>query len=338
MFSIPHAHPTLSARIAAPALAIAVILLSASAGAQTDPKFQFVKPEAPPATVAAPTVEWKAQVKGGFTMTSGNSQATNGTLSGNASRKSGGNKLALDASIAYGTSNVLRPNDLNANGVIDNEAELTRESTETTNNWMVKGRYDRFLTPNNATYVSAQAAADRVAGKKFQGGGQAGYSRQLLKNDVHTAVAELGYDLSYEAYVAVPVGAPDAVSIHSARVFAGETVKVSSDTGVFANVEALFNLNEENTLDASDTTGQTRGVKAFKDTRVIGKVGITTTFWKNVSFGFNFTIKYDNNPATLPALKGFRYASTAMMDAADFQPFAEKLDTQAEATLIFTFL
>ena len=37
----------------------------------------------------------------------------------------------------------------------------------------------------------------------------------------------------------------DPVSIHSARVFAGETLKLSAATGVTASVEALFNLNKE---------------------------------------------------------------------------------------------
>ena len=44
----------------------------------------------------------------------------------------------------------------------------------------------------------------------------------------------------------------DPVSIHSARLFVGETLKISPTSGATASVEALFNLNrEDNALDAS---------------------------------------------------------------------------------------
>ena len=81
---------------------------------------------------------------------------------------------------------------------------IGRNEVTTTNNWQTKARYDRFFTANNAGYASGQAAADRIAGKSFAGGGQIGYSRQLYKSDVHLCVSELGYDYSYERYVAQP--------------------------------------------------------------------------------------------------------------------------------------
>ena len=98
---------------------------------------------------------------------------------------------------------------------------IGRSEVTTTNNWQTKARYDRFFTANNAGYASAQAAADRIAGKSFAGGGQIGYSRQLYKSDVHVCVSELGYDYSYERYVAQPDRAIDPVSIHSARAVRG---------------------------------------------------------------------------------------------------------------------
>ena len=62
---------------------------------------------------------------------------------------------------------------------------------------------------------------------------------------MHLAVAELGYDLSYERYVQVPSTTHDPVTIHSARLFAGETLTLTKATGITASVEALFNLNTE---------------------------------------------------------------------------------------------
>ena len=185
------------------------------------------------------------------------------------------------------------------------------------------------------------AAADRVAGKSFFGGGQVGYSRQLLNNAMNTIVAEIGYDFSYETYVQAPPGKPalEAVSVHSARLFAGETLKLSAATGITGSIEALLNLNKEDK--ALNHINGTPGVDAFKDTRVVGKVALTTTVWKALSIAFGFTVKYDQNPAPLPLTSilpaGSTLAPTAFASTAGV-PFAQTTDTQAEATLIYTFL
>jgi Protein of unknown function, DUF481 len=197
----------------------------------------------------------------------------------------------------------------------------------------VKGRYDRFFTANNSGYASASAAADTIAGKSFYSAGQVGYSRQLLKNESNLLVAEIGYDFSYERYVAQPGKTLDPVSIHSARVFLGETLKLSQVTGANASVEALFNLNREGS--AIDVETGAPGVAAFKDTRVIGKIGLTTTLFGRLSAGFSIALKYDQNPAPRPVPSG---APPGIGYAPGFQPFADTTDTIAEANLIYTFL
>jgi putative salt-induced outer membrane protein YdiY len=292
--------------------------VTSSAAAQ--PKFQFEKPPEKPS-------DWQVQAKGGLLVTTGNSQSRNGNLGLTASHQTDGNKVSLEANVAYGRSNVLVP--VIDMGVVTG---LERSPETTTNQWKARGRYDRFFTPNNSAYVLGQIGADRVAGKKLVGGGQVGYSRQLVKNDHHTTVAELGYDFSYESYLADPP--VDAVAIHSARVFVGELWKLTPDTGLTGSVEALFNLNKEKAPDAGDSTGATNEVKAFKDTRLAGKLGVTTTLYKSLSFGFSFGLLYDQNPAPRPvpaSAKGAKYAPT-------FHPFADKVDTLTEATLVFTFL
>jgi hypothetical protein len=306
-------------------IAFVVMLLAPGAAfAQATPKFDFARPE------EAKAVEWKAQVKGGFVLTTGNSQTKSGTFAATASRKEGSNRLALEAAAAYGQSNVITPAVDTASNTI---TRIDRTSVVSTNNWLTKGRYDRFFTINNSGYLSAQAAADKVAGKSFYGGGQIGYSRQLYKSDVHLAVAEVGYDLSYESYVPQPMKTLDPVTIHSARVFLGETAKLSEATGITASGEALFNLNSEpKALNVS--TGMP-GVDAFKDTRVVAKVGLTTTLVKRLSVGFGFTFKYDQNPAALPVPPG---SPAGAAYAAGFQPFADKVDTLTEINLIYTFL
>ncbi len=276
--------------------------------------------------------------KGGFTMTSGNSQTTGFVVAGNVSRKEGNNRLSVDANGAYGRSNVLgavispTPDPVTGNPDITG---LTRTEVNTTNNWLLRGRYDRFFTLNNSGYVVAQAAADKIAGKTFYGGGQIGYSRQVYKSPMHLAVAEIGYDVSYERYVEVPPTTHDPVTIHSARLFLGETLTLTKATGITASVETLFNLNRESTaVNASSPYPPTLGVDAFHDTRVNGKIGLTTTLLSKLSIGFAFAVKYDENPAPLPIPSGSPTGATF----SGIAPFAEKVDTLTEATLIYTFL
>jgi hypothetical protein len=277
-------------------------------------------PEVPP----PPPAEWKAQSKGGLLITSGNAQSKNFTFGMNASRKEGNNKLALEGGLAYGTTNAL---------IVRQDSSVDREQIVSTNNWAAKGRYDRFITDNNIAFASGQGAADKIAGKTFFGGGQLGYSRQLVKDQWNIVVAELGYDFSYERYVQPADKVLDPVSIHSARVFVGETLSLTKETGVTASVEALFNLNKEGK--AINVKDNTAGVDAFKDTRVNAKVGLTTNLWSSLSFGFSFTLKYDQNPSqrpvpkTAPAGFAFQYGDNLY--------FADKTDTYTEATLIYTF-
>jgi hypothetical protein len=288
--------------------------------------------EAPPAAPVAPPVEWKVQSKAGFLMTSGNSQSTNMTVGLNGSRKEGNNKLALEGGMAYGRSkNLVAKFDDPANPSAI--TSLDRNSVVSTNNWAAKGRYDRFLTENNTAYVSGLSAADKIAGKTFFGGGQTGYSRQVIKDKLNLVVAELGYDFSYERYVQQTGKTADPVSIHSARILVGETLSLNAATGLTASVEALLNLNTEtkakNVKDGSD------GVAAFKDTRINTKLGITTNLFKKLSLGLTFILKYDQNPAPRPIPAGSP-AGASYPDGASYA-FADKVDTQTEVTLMYTF-
>jgi len=313
-------------------LAVGALLLTRAAAGQSEPTFAFGKPEE--AKPQAPAVEWKVQAKAGLIQTSGNSQTLNGTAGLTASRKEGNNKLGLEGGINYGRSNVnVADIDATTDPMNPMITGLHRQEVTTTNNWFTKGRYDRFFTANNSGYASALAAADKIAGKAFVGGGQIGYSRQLVKTDNNTLVAELGYDFSYESYVDQPGKTIDPVSIHSARLFVGETVKLTSATGLTASIEAFFNLNKE-TKALNVDPPHDPGVDAFHDTRLVGKLGVSTTLFKSLSAAIGFRLRYDQNPAPLPVPSG---TPTGVGFAADFQPFAETLDTASEVTLIYTF-
>lgn len=306
-------------------IAAAGLLAPALASAQVDPKFAFGKSEAAEETKP---VEWKAQAKGGAMIASGNAEAKSVSMGVTASRRQGNNKLSLDGGLAYGRTSVIGPvvGDATMPTVATGVQRIERTAT---NNWFAKGRYDRFFTLNNSGYVSAQGAGDKIAGKQFFGGGQIGYSRQVVKDTMNLVVAEIGYDFSYEWYVEPPGKTIDPVSVHSARVFLGETLKLSETTGLTGSAEAFFNVNKEGK--ALNAQNGTVGVDPFKDTRIVVRAGLTTTLWKSLSVGLGFTLRYDQNPAPLPPPPGFTYA-------AGFQPFAQTVDTLTEATLIYTFL
>jgi large conductance mechanosensitive channel len=317
--------------------ALALLLFAAPASAQNNPTFTYGKmDEVKAGAPLPPPVEWKASAKAGLLLTSGNSQTTNATVGLALSRKEAANKFSFDAALAYGRSSLFVAQFSQDPAMPTVITGLERRQVTTTNNWMSKARYDRFLTANNAAYASGQIAADPIAGKEFVGGGQAGYSRQLLKNDVHLIVSELGYDYSYENYVEQPGRTIDPVSIHSARLFLGEMLKMTSTSGANVSVEALFNLNREGAaLDAGSGPPATRGVGAFHDTRVVGKLGLTTTLFARLSVAFGFTLRYDQNPPPRPIPQGTPPGS---MYTTGLQPFADKVDTLAEATLIYTFI
>jgi hypothetical protein len=270
------------------------------------------------------------QSKGGLLITGGNSQSKNFTLGLIGSRKEGNNKLALEGGFAYGTSNNTVVT-VNENSKLIEE--VRREEVVSTNNWNAKGRYDRFVTDNNTAYASGQVAGNKIAGKTFMGGGQLGYSRQVWKDQWNLVLAELGYDFSYEKYVQQPGKTIDPVAIHSARILIGETLSLTQETGITASVEALFNLNREGK--AINASNDKPGVGPLKDTRVNGKVALSTNLWKQLSFAFSFSFKYDQNPAPRPipasALAG------ASWPAGWNLAYAQKWDTMTEATFIYTF-
>lgn len=279
------------------------------------PKFMFGSKEEAAELTKADKVEWKLGAQGSLVLSTGNSRVTMFGAGLSGSRKANKNKFSLDAGVAYARSRIFLATD-DGDGVIE-ENEVSRPSQTTTRSWMVRGRYDRYLSVHNAVYGAAGVNADEPAGKELVGNGQVGYSRQVYQDSVHLAIAEAGYDLTYEDQVA-----GDGVAIHSLRVFAGYTAKISGDTGIELSVEALSNLNSLDTP-AGD-------VSAFEDNRVTGKLSLTTKLFGNLSFRVAFEARYDNAPAPRPPF-GVPYAP-------GFTPLADELDTRTEATLIVNFL
>jgi len=277
--------------------------------ASADPKFEFGKQE------EVKEVEWKASAEAGLVITTGSSQTI--TLSGGfkASRKENDNKFSAEASAAYARSGTRVLVDNNANGMIDNDDEIRTTTQVTAETLAGKLRYDRFLTGANSLFVAALASRDLPAGKSSVFGGQLGYSRRLYKTDATEAVAELGYDFSREQLVD-----SDAVSIHSIRAFTGVKSKVTEGTDIDASIELLTNLNKETLPTGKDGS-------AFRDTRVNGKLAVTSKLSTSLSVQASIEAKFDNRPGPL-ALK---------LLADGFVPEAPSLDTLMKASLIYAF-
>jgi hypothetical protein len=297
-------------------LSVAVLLLAAPTAFADDPKFDFQKQE------EVKEVVWKVSANLGLIYTTGNSETLTISAGASASRNDGANKIALDIAGAFARSEVLTIADTNMNGMID-QNEISRVPTVTAETWNIKLRYDRFLTENNALYITGIVGGDIIAGKELVASGQAGYSRHLYQSKVQDLAAELGYDFSFVDY-ADDMAMPKTIQIHSARVFVGYNNALTPDTALALSLESLFNLNP---LDLPAM----RHAGPFEDVRLLGKASITTKLWKNFSLRIAFTAKYDNFPAPLKGPAGIPFAPGV-------NNIAEKFDTITEAALVVNFI
>ncbi len=288
---------------------IAATLVSGGV-AVADPKFEYTKPED---VKVAKGTETSASAEGGLVFTTGNSETTTVVAGFKASRKTGSNKIAVEATSAYARSSIRTLNDKNGNGTIDDLTEITSVESTTAEALAGKLRYDRFLTTSNSMFLAVLASRDVPAGKESVLGGQAGYSRQIYKTALAEAVAEIGYDFSRENLVTGP-----GVSIHSARAFLGYKAEMTAGTTLDASLEAFTNMNRE-TL----PTGKDGGFG--KDTRVNGRVAISAKIGKNLAVQMSMEAKYDHRPGPL-AIKDL---------AMGFVPEASATDVIMKASLIY---
>lgn len=291
---------------------VAAVCTASIGTAVAEPKFEYGKAEE---VKEVKDVEWTAAAEAGIVFTTGNSETTTATAGAKASRKTGKNKLAIDGNLTYARSSVLVLDDQNGNGTVDSDAEIVTETTTTAEQFAGKVRYDRFLTEFNSLFVAALASRDLPAGKEAVIGGQLGYSRQLYKTKTTEAVGEFGYDYSHEDLVA-----GEAVSIHSARAFAGLKSELTEGTSLDTSVEALTNLNKETLPTGADG-------RIFRDTRLNVKAAVSAKVGKHLAVQTSVEVKFDNRPAPL-SIDNL---------APGFVPEASRFDTTMKASLIYTF-
>src|SRR5688572_29126027 len=128
-----------------PTVVFAIICLAAAPAAAQ--KFEYGKYDD---VKDVKDVEWKATAELGLIATTGNSESITAAGGIKASRKTGKNKLTLEASGAYAKSGLWLLDDMNGNGLIDSDEELIAVETLTAETLAGKLRYDRFLTEMNS--------------------------------------------------------------------------------------------------------------------------------------------------------------------------------------------
>jgi hypothetical protein len=300
--------------------ALMMLLVPAFAYAD-EPRFEYQKSDAKPP-------HWDVQGKAGLLVSGGNSQSVSASASLSAAHTWDSNRFLIEGGLAYVRTTITVVNDANGNGTIDGPNEIDSIAQATSKAANLKARYDRFFggADQNSGFISGRVASDPPAGKQILGGGQLGYSRLLFKSDRFETTGELGYDFTYEKDEDAPPVIVPGVSIHSLRGFVQETVRFPPQFGASAKVEVLGNMNAETAPneDGSDTVG------SFKDIRVNGNVTFTATVSSKVSIALGFTARYDMAPSLRPAL-GIPYAAT-------YRPFADKVDTLTELSVVVNFL
>src|SRR2546421_11399268 len=103
-------------------LVVLGVLIAGARVASADPKFEYGKKDE---LKDVKGVEWHATAEGGIVLTTGNSETTTASGGFKVSRKTGANKLAIEASGAYARTSVRVLNDLNGNGMVDDASEIT---------------------------------------------------------------------------------------------------------------------------------------------------------------------------------------------------------------------
>src|SRR3954470_23325741 len=100
---------------------VATALMCGSMAYAGDPKFEYGKAEE---VEKVKDTEYTASAEAGIVFTTGNSETTTASAGFKASRKKNDNKLAVEASLTYAKASVRALNDLNGNGMIDEDAEI----------------------------------------------------------------------------------------------------------------------------------------------------------------------------------------------------------------------
>lgn len=247
------------------------------------------------AVAAAPPEEdhettWN--ISAGANLSTGNTRARNVNAGTQLYVLRGSHALTLQSAFNYGQADT--------DGAGPDDYQLT------TRNLNSRVRYDAFLTANDALFVAVAHRWDSLAGLQTRLQLQAGYLRNLVKNDNTRAWIEAGYDFTFDNRQNSPgrrvicseddvtnmVGGCTRVvrnfqNIHALRLFYGLTHKFSDDVRVATGLEFLINMNE--------LAGGEAG--AFEDIRVNWETALNARLIERLALEVKFRLQYDRVPA-----------------------------------------
>lgn len=176
---------------------------------------------------------------------------------------------------------------------------------DTVRNSTARARYDYFLTPNDALFAALAHRWDTFAGLDTRLQAQAGYLRNLFKEENHRLWGEVGYDFTYDNFDPDPLIDPDTMmelrghaELHSARLFLGYDNQLNPAVRFNTGIEALFNFEEGD------------------DVRLAWESALRSTLVGQLQLELAFTLQFDNVPV----------------------PGAEKVDTTTRLSLIYALL
>jgi len=283
-------------------------LLLAGAAQADDAKSEYKDPTKTVVDVKKPTV-WKANMTLGLTWIDGNAQSVGFSATAFASMKHWSNELSLNVGGAYVYSGISRK--FGTGGPVD-------DKVQSAGNWLVRLRYDRYLTEKNTVFAYFQASGDPFAGYEHRYEGQVGYAR-LFWQSVHQVFrGEIGFDYMHEFRVQ-----PASCTERPCRIFD------------YYNGRLFLFYENKFTPWASFTEGLEM-LEAFNKGEAFRLNSLTTlssTISKNFALKVNFKLAFNNDPPARPA-PTVMGAPPYMGDDIHFS----KVDTQLDVVMAVTFL
>lgn len=293
----------------APLVALALTLLGEVSTVAAQPAGPVaIKQHTEAITIAPPPAKnhFLGNIVGGAALNSGNTRSYTVTLGGHLEWVHHKHQLMFDA---LGLVNAVKPQKGTPG---DDEYEKIAA------NVVGRGRYDLFLSDNDALFLAAVPRRDIFAGLNIRLQMQAGYSRNLFapKTSKQRLWGEAGYDLTYDDFSTIktitetklppetggaPVGSevlyrttttndPGHEFVNSARAFLGYTNSMTSAAVVSLGAEFLFDVTDG------------------KNVRVNTLADFTTSLSTRFKIGFVSRMFFDNVP--VPGKKKTDFVST----------------------------
>ncbi|MFW5921311.1 MAG: DUF481 domain-containing protein [Polyangiales bacterium] len=261
-----------------------VVASSAPAFAQPDGPDQHSEA---PGEEAPSTDETLAELSAGGLLNTGNTESWQAQAGGRTRILRGPHAFSAELQFAYGQA--------------DLPEDMASDYRDTVKQLNARARYDFFFTDDDAVFVGEVYRWDPLAGIDTRLQTQAGYLRNLFREENHRFWVEVGYDFTYDNYHFLPSAMGAFVEedyIHSARGFVGYDNRVNEHVSFDTGLEALVNVEDGD------------------DVRVSWDSALRSSIAGQLQLEVSFSLKLDNVPP-----QG-----------------AEKLDTVTQLNLIYTLM